>query len=79
MGKVKDVFIFTNGNTMVMDVNGEQMPDYQGFILDIAPRLIEVCDKDTNFEFAKWKGWSETANFSWWFEKYKTEDSEEPA
>lgn len=74
MAKVKDVFIFTNGNVMVMDENGEQMSEYQGFILDVASKLAEACDKDTNFEISEWKDWRETLDFSWWFEKRDDHD-----
>lgn len=68
MAKVKHVIIYTNGNTMVFDEKGEQMGDFQGFILDIAPKLLEVCDKDTAFSFSKWGEWEEKANFGWRFE-----------
>ena len=71
VSKVKYVYIFTNGNTIVWNENGETMPEYEGFILDVAPKLIKVCDKDTNFMIANREGWQKSLNFSWWFEKYQ--------
>lgn len=78
MGKVKDVFIFTNGNTMVMDESGEQLPEYQGFILDIAGKLMDVCDEETNFECKEFRtGHGVRLDISWWFEKYRSKGIQE--
>ena len=63
--RIKDCFIFANGNVACTDENGEQMPDCQGFILEIAGKLKENCDKNTHFHLNR-----KDADFSWWFEKH---------
>lgn len=67
--KVKTVHFYKNGNVMVFDQSGEQIPELQGFILEVAEKLKEKCDKDTKFNFADWRIGSQECNFSWWFEK----------
>lgn len=64
---IDTVIIFTNGNVMVCDENGEQMCDYQGFILDIAGKLKTDCDKDTKWKMGSYRDGVMEANFSWWF------------
>lgn len=68
--KAKHVHIYTNGNVAVFDENGMQMPDYQGFILEAVPKLVEICDQNTIFIVANWRtGWKEPLDVAWWFEE----------
>jgi hypothetical protein len=69
--KIKNCYIFTSGMVMSFDEKEQQIPDCQGFILEVADKLKENADKNTNFYFAKWKGWSEPLDFEWWFLKRK--------
>lgn len=67
MRKVSKIMIFTNGNVMAFDKAGGQIPELQGFILEIGADLMRGCDEETEFSFAKWASWEEKADFSWKF------------
>ncbi len=67
---LKDVIFFTNGNVMVFDEDGEQIPELQGFIMDITPKLISVCNEYTQFSYMEFRsGETLDCDFSWWFER----------
>lgn len=69
MTKIKECTIWTNGMVSSFDEKGEQMPEYQGFILDIADKLKNGCDENTKWSLGKWQEWIYEANFSWYWEK----------
>lgn len=71
MAIVKEAMIFTNGLVMSFDEKGEQIPEYQGFILDIGDKLKVGCDEDTKWSFGKWEEWAQEANFKWYWEQKK--------
>lgn len=73
MTKVKECAIWTNGLVMSFDEKGEPIPEYQGFILDIAEKLKSGCDENTKWIFGNWGEWAEEANFNWYWEKKKKE------
>jgi hypothetical protein len=73
MTKIKECIIWTNGTVLSLDEKGEQIPEYQGFILDIADKLKDNCDENTKWSFGKWQEWAYEANFSWYWEKKKSE------
>ena len=75
MAKVKDCIIFTNGIVLSFDENGEQIPDCQGFILDIAEKLKSFCDENTKWKFGEFGKWAYDANLSWYWEKKKENDN----
>lgn len=75
--KIDAVWICDNGNVLVFDDKGEQVPEYQGFLFDIADRLKEVCDRDTEFKFCRWQEWQKKCNFAWWFIKKEDITSKE--
>jgi hypothetical protein len=77
--KVKDCWIFSNGNVMAFDASGEQITEVQGFILDIGEKLKLFCDADTEWYLADISTRRLIhADFSWWWEKYgETEITEE--
>lgn len=69
MVKIKECIIATNGMVISFDEKGEQVPECQGFILDIAEKLKDNCDENTKWSFGLLK-----ANMNWyWKEKNKTE------
>lgn len=50
------------------DDKGVQIPECQGFILDIAEKLKNCCDEDTN-----WQLGVQDANLDWYFKNKKKE------
>lgn len=66
---IKEVYIYTNGNVMAFNEDGEQVVKCQGFIFDVANKLAEWCDEKTKFSFGQWKGTMLPCDFSWWFKK----------
>ncbi|MCD6124312.1 hypothetical protein J7J62_03975 [bacterium] len=71
MREIKDCFVFTNGMVMAFDKNGKQITECQGFILDVADKLLSYCNKQTQWHFAKWQEWAIPVNFNWRWEKDK--------
>ena len=71
MATVKSCTIWTNGIVMSFDEKGEQIPEYQGFILDIAEKLKIGCDENTKWSFGKWDEWLEDINMNWYWTKNK--------
>lgn len=69
MAKVKKCIIFTSGMVASFDEKGEQISECQGFILDIAEKLKNCCDENTEWSFGKYKEWIEEAKFKWYWEK----------
>lgn len=67
--KIKEVLICTNGIVMVLDENGNQVPEYQGFILEKGSKLLEVCNPKTRWYFVSWGNWKEEVSFNWHFEE----------
>jgi len=67
--KVKEVYIFTNGLTVVFDENGNQVPELQqGNIFDMR-KILESSDKDTKFYFSEFQKWSKELDLKWIFEE----------
>lgn len=71
MTKIKDCTIWTNGMVSSFDEKGEQIPEYQGFILDIAEKLKIGCDENTKWSLGKWEELLLDANFNWYWKKNK--------
>lgn len=72
MAKLVEVYMFESGNVMAFDETGEQVMECQGFILDIASKLIENSDSKTKFSYVHWHdGIKVDCDFGWWFEKYR--------
>lgn len=46
----RDVYLWANGNVMVLDTDGNQMPEYQGPYEEVAGRIR------SDFPRAKWHG-----------------------
>ena len=70
--ETKQAIIFTNGNIMVFNEKGEQVPECQGCVLDveIMKNLNKYCDKNTEFYFGNWGERTKSRlNLKWWFEK----------
>lgn len=60
--KVKTVLVAINGMVACIDEKGEQIPECQGFILDVADKLKELCDQYTIWQWGVQKG-----DVSWWW------------
>lgn len=73
MSKIVECIIFSNGNVISFDEKGEQAPECQGFILDIAEKLKECCDENTRWKLGEFGRWTYGANLSWYWEKKKRE------
>ncbi len=73
MTRIKKCVIWTNGMVLSFDENGNQIPDCQGFILEISEKLRINCDEDTKFSFGKWDEFIEDVDFSWYWLKNKTQ------
>ncbi len=73
MAIVKSCTIWTNGIVMSFDEKGEQIPEYQGFILDISEKLKTGCDENTKWTFGKWGEWLQDIDVKWYWEKKKKE------
>jgi hypothetical protein len=71
MAIVKSCTIWTNGIVMSFDEKGEQVPGYQGFILDIAEKLKIGCDENTKWTLGKWDVGLLDADLSWYWIKNK--------
>lgn len=71
MAKIKECILATNGMVGSFDDNDEQIPECQGFILDIADKLKDNCDENTKWTFGgPGKGMLD-ANMNWYWEKKK--------
>lgn len=68
MTKAKQVILFTNGMIAAFDEKGEQIPEYQGFIFEVAEKLKTVCDKDTKFSIGASGIGEIEMEVAWWFE-----------
>ena len=67
---IKKVAFFTNGNVMVFNEDGEQIPKLQGFIAEVIEKIFEESNINTEFEFADWNlKEAFPCNFKWWFER----------
>ena len=69
--RAKEVIVFTNGNIMVFDEKGNQIPSCQGCFLDtkIIEKLNKYCDINTKFYFGNWnEKVKQFVNVKWWFE-----------
>lgn len=73
MSIIKECTIWTNGMVSSFDEKGEQIPEYQGFILNIAEKLKTGCDEHTKWTFGKWEEYIQEANFNWYWEQNKKE------
>jgi hypothetical protein len=71
MAIVEECSIWTNGMVISFNKKGEQIPEYGGFILDIAEKLKVGCDENTKWTFGKWEEWAQDANFNWYWEQKK--------
>jgi hypothetical protein len=45
----RNVFVFPNGNVAVTDADGEQIPELQGRFGEVAERILDVADSETQF------------------------------
>ena len=77
MAIIKHCTIWTNGIVMSFDENGEQVPEYQGFILDIAEKLKTGCDENTKWAFGKYDEWIQDANLNWYWTKDKQDNTQD--
>jgi hypothetical protein len=77
MAIVKSCTIWTNGIVMSFDEKGEQIPGYQGFILDIAEKLKIGCDENTKWTFGNWSEWLHDANLNWYWTKDKQDNTQD--
>ena len=68
--KCQTVIIYKQGVVQCFDKNGCQISECQGFILDIADKLKECCDKNTEWFVADWEKWKNPLNLNWWFERW---------
>jgi hypothetical protein len=50
---ISEVILWTNGIVMVFDDKGEQMPAFQGFFEEVAPRINAVFRGD--WEYGDWR------------------------
>ena len=71
MAIVEECSIWTNGMVISFDEKGEQIPEYGGFILDIAEKLKVGCDENTKWIFGEWGEWAQDVNFNWYWEQKK--------
>lgn len=71
MINVKNCIIWTNGLVSSFDEKGEQIPECQGFILEIADKLKEHCDENTKWQFGKYGEGILDANMKWYWEAKK--------
>ena len=76
---IKNCIIFTNGVVMAFDEDGNQIPEYQGFILDVAEELKSHCNENTKWEFAEWGKWSMPINLSWWWKEKQEKGGDKDA
>jgi len=53
--KVKTVYLWSNGNVVVLGVNGEQIAELQKNNIFDLRSVKEASDKDTRFYFGEWK------------------------
>lgn len=51
---IKDVYIWTNGTVMVFAENGEQIPELQGPLADVAEAISERLPLGATIRFADW-------------------------
>lgn len=64
---IKHVVFMPNGMVAAFDEKGEQVPEGQGFILEVGERLQNLCNNDTRFGFAV-PGFGEVKmDVEWWF------------
>lgn len=76
--KIKDVYLFDNGNLAVFDISGQQMPELQGqYSIDTHKRILLLSDSNTHFKgfnilpggFMKtvndWAGYFKSRNMTW--------------
>lgn len=50
MTEIHDVLIFPNGMVAVFDRDGDQIPEFQGAIDDVATNIVDACRGQANFE-----------------------------
>ena len=77
MTKIENCTIWTNGMVSCFDKSGEQIPEYQGFILDVAEKLKTGCDENTKWSLGKFGELLLDANLGWYWEKKKEQKGEE--
>ena len=47
--KIREVFVFVNGNVAAIGDDGQQIPELQGRFSDVVARLLPLCDDQTLF------------------------------
>jgi len=67
MSLIRKCVLFTNGMVAAFDEKGKQIPEYQGFILDVAEKLKTGCDENTVFGICNYESWLEIVDFSWYW------------
>jgi len=49
------VYTWSNGMVMAFDRDGEQMPEYQGRMGEVLPRIIREAPSDTKWFIGSWR------------------------
>ena len=52
---LKSVMLWSNGMTMVFDLNGKQVRQLQGRVDEKWPRILKRADEATTFETGRWR------------------------
>lgn len=66
--RASEVYIWSNGNVMVFDDHGNQIPKLQGTVFDLA-MVKAASDRDTEFYFGRWDEGAVKMDVAWIFEK----------
>jgi len=66
---VSKVYLWSNGNIMVFDEKGKQIPDLQRSDIFDLRSVKEASTKDTEFYFGKWKENLIKLEVSWLFNR----------
>ena len=54
MTEIGAVYVWSNGMIMTFDRGEEQMPEYQGKMGEVLPRIIQEAPPDTKFYLGNW-------------------------
>ncbi len=53
--RIKAVYVWQNGQVMVFDQWGKQMPDYQGPFEEVRDSIVRDADEYTEYYGGSWK------------------------
>lgn len=73
--RVKNAYLFENGNIAAFDLSGQQIPELQGaYSIHVHQRLLLEATDDCEFKGFEMVplGWKKTVNS--WFEYFKSKD-----